>query len=92
MNTNQAMDSVAINPESAKTCPVQGKASSAGSHNGNGSKELTAKQAEEVLDAIESIDGGPKVLKLYMEVGGVHDMLSRAILINGKAANRVSYY
>ncbi len=30
--------------------------------------------------------------KEQVEVGGVHDMLSRAILINGKAANRVNYY
>ena len=30
--------------------------------------------------------------KTQVEVGGVHDMLSRAILINGKAANRVNYY
>jgi Fe-S oxidoreductase len=26
-----------------------------------------------------------------VEVGGVHDMLSRAILVNGKAAERESY-
>ncbi len=26
-----------------------------------------------------------------VEVGGVHDMLSRAILIDGKAANRTDY-
>jgi hypothetical protein len=26
-----------------------------------------------------------------IEVGGVHDMLSRAIKINGKAAERVDY-
>jgi Fe-S oxidoreductase len=30
--------------------------------------------------------------KERVEVGGVHDMLSRAILINGKAANRANYY
>lgn len=30
--------------------------------------------------------------KQPIEVGGVHDMLSRAILINGKAAKRISYY
>jgi len=29
--------------------------------------------------------------KETIEVGGVHDMLSRAILVNGKAANRVDY-
>ena len=29
--------------------------------------------------------------KMLVEVGGVHDMLSRAILINGKAAERVDY-
>jgi len=29
--------------------------------------------------------------KLGVEVGGVHDMLSRAIVINGKAADRVEY-
>jgi hypothetical protein len=26
-----------------------------------------------------------------VEVGGVHDMLSRAILVNGKAADRQEY-
>jgi Fe-S oxidoreductase len=29
--------------------------------------------------------------KLGIELGGVHDMLSRAIIINGKAANRFEY-
>ena len=29
--------------------------------------------------------------KQDVEIGGVHDMLSRAILINGKAAERVDY-
>ncbi len=30
--------------------------------------------------------------KTQIEVGGVHDMLSRAIMINGKAASRADYY
>jgi hypothetical protein len=29
--------------------------------------------------------------KEQIEVGGVHDMLSRAIIVNGKAADRVDY-
>ena len=30
--------------------------------------------------------------KTQVEVGGVHDMLSRSVLINGRAANREDYY
>ena len=35
---------------------------------GQDTKDITLRQAEEVIRAIEAIDGGPQVLKLYMEM------------------------
>jgi Fe-S oxidoreductase len=69
MDSDQMMGSIALNPEGAKTdpAPVPERAFSRGGSNGD-SNEVAKRQAEEVLNDVESIDGGPKVLKLYMEM------------------------
>jgi Fe-S oxidoreductase len=71
MNSSQTMSSVALQTEeNAKSNPAISMERDPGRDGpaGNGSRDATLRQAEEVIRAIEAIDGGPKVLRLYMEM------------------------
>jgi Fe-S oxidoreductase len=64
MSSNHQMEPVALQPGvQPKSLPVSHKGAE-----GNLSEDVVLRQAQEVLAAIEAIDGGPKILKLYMEM------------------------
>ncbi len=71
MNPRQTTESVTLETEEETKSNsefVKEKEPGQDSSTGEGTEDITLRQADEVIRAIEAIDGGPKVLKLYMEM------------------------